>query len=236
MIPEQWTTLTYKQFAAWLPTLADKKYRAFHQRLVPNIKNLLGIRLPQLRTLSKQIAKTDVDAYLAVAQCSTYEETMLQGLVIGDIKQSLPKTLAAVRSFVPKINNWAICDSFCAGLKITKKYPGEMFEFLLPYLNSSFEFEHRFALVMLMDYYINAQYIDRVLEIYDSSSSAQYYVQMAVAWGLSVCFVKYEKQTLNVLNCSALDDFTYNKALQKIIESHRVSTETKQMIRAMKRK
>lgn len=236
MIPNQWTEETYRQFANCLPQLADESYRQFHQGLVPGLTNMLGIRLPQLRSLAKQILKGDAEAYLTVSQNDTYEETMLEGFVIGGLKCRLEDLFPYLQRFVPKIDNWAVCDSFCASLKIAGRHRQAMFDFVTPYLLSTHEFERRFALVMLMDYFITDEYIDRVLRIYNAAQPPQYYVRMAAAWGLSVCFVKYEQKTMDALTNSALDDDTYNKALQKIVESRRVDVETKQQIRTMKRK
>jgi 3-methyladenine DNA glycosylase AlkD len=87
-----------------------------------------------------------------------------------------------------------------------------------------------------MDFYIEYAYIDEVLDIYDNIKHDGYYVKMAIAWALSVCFVKFPDKTMAYFKNNTLDDFTYNKALQKIIESNRVSTENKVIIKAMKRK
>lgn len=236
MIPNHWTEETYRQFAKGLPTLADEKYRKFQQGLIPDVKNLLGIRLPQLRSLAKQIQRGAAEEYLVVSRSDTYEETMLEGFVIGSLKGDIQNVLPYIRRFIPKIDNWAVCDSFCASLKITARHRQEMFDFLDPYLASPREFERRFALVILMDYFVTDDYIERVLRIYNTPQPSQYYVQMAAAWGLSVCYVKYPQQTMYVLENSKLDDFTYNKALQKIIESCRVDDKTKQLMRSLKRK
>lgn len=103
-------------------------------------------------------------------------------------------------------------------------------------MKSDKEYEIRFGVVMAMAHYIDEEYIDNVLQWMDRISHEGYYVKMAVAWALSVCYVKFPQKTMNYLKENHLDDFTYNKALQKIIESYRVSTEDKEIIRSMKRK
>ena len=97
------------------------------------------------------------------------------------------------------------------------------------------EFVARFGIVMLLDHFITDTYIDEVLQVLDEVSHDGYYVKMAVAWAISVCYVKFEKETMALLLDNALDDFTYNKSLQKITESFRVSKEDKARIRKMKR-
>ena len=219
-----------------LAGLADEKYRQFHSKLIPGTDNVLGVRLPHLRELAKELTKGDWQGYLLAADDDYYEETMLQALVIGHAKADIEKTLSYVAAFVPKINNWAVCDSFCSSLKITKKYKEQVWEFLQPYLVSPKEFELRFGIVILLNYYIEDKYIDQVLVHLDNARHEGYYVKMAVAWALSVCFVKYPEKTMSYLQQNTLDNFTYNKALQKILESFRVNQETKALIRSMKRK
>ena len=216
--------------------LADEDYRQFHSRLVPGTDNVLGVRLPKLRELAKGLAKGDWRGYIAVAQADYYEEVMLQGLVIGSAKADIEELLRYVDTFVPKINNWAVCDSFCSSLKITQRHRARVWKFLQPYLRSRQEFELRFGVVMLLDFYIEDEYIDRVLTLLDGAKHEGYYVKMAVAWAISLCFVKYPEKTMAYLQNSTLDNFTYNKAMQKITESFRVDKETKTLIRSMKRK
>ena len=104
-----------------------------------------------------------------------------------------------------------------------------------PYLKSNKEFEIRFAVVIILNYYITEDYIDLVLETLDDVKHEGYYVKMAVAWAISLCFVKFEEKTMNYLKNNKLDDFTYNKSLQKICESLRVDKDTKAIIKSMKR-
>ena len=219
-----------------LLALVDEKYREFHSKLVPGTANILGVRLPLLRELAKEIARGDWRTYLVAAEASYYEELMIEGLVIGYAKADIEEILRYTATFVPKIKNWGICDSFCNNLKITKKHPKQVWEFLQPYLQSRQEFELRFGVVMLLSFYIEDKYIDQVLARLDAAKHDGYYVKMAVAWAVSICFIKYPDKTMSYLRHNTLDDWTYNKALQKIIESLRVDKETKLLIGSMKRK
>lgn len=110
-----------------------------------------------------------------------------------------------------------------------------MWEFLGPYLNSSEEFHIRFALVQLLDYYVNETYLGRVLEIVQQVKQEYYYVNMAQAWLLSICYREFPKETLPVLERNALNDFTHNKAIQKITESLKVPKEGKERVRRLRR-
>lgn len=217
-------------------SLADGEYQKFHSGLCPGTDNIIGVRVPVLRNLAKEIAHSG--GFLDFLNCPTayYEETMLQGMLIGFVKD-FDASVEYTRAFIPKIDNWAVCDVFCAGFKITKKHYDEMLAFIIPYLESEKEFEVRFAVVMLLDFYVTEKYIDEVIALLDGVHHDGYYVKMAVAWALSVCYVKFPDVTMEYLkNADSLDDFTYNKALSKITESLRVSAEDKAVIRAMKRK
>lgn len=215
--------------------LIDTDYQKFSATLIPTINNVLGVRLPELRKIAKNIVKGDWRAYLETAKDEYFEEVMLQGMVIGYVKTDIEEHLSYVASFVPKIDNWSVCDSFCTGLKSTKENKERVWEFLQPYLSSKKEYEIRFGVVMLLDYYIETDYIERVLNLLDRVKHEGFYAKMAVAWAVSICYVKLPESTMEYLRNNTLDDFTYNKALQKITESNRVDKETKSLIRSMKR-
>ncbi len=135
-----------------------------------------------------------------------------------------------------QVNNWSVCDSFCSSLKVANKYKERVWEFIQPYIDSDQEYDLRFGVVMMLNYYLDREYIDLVLLILDRIKHEAYYVKMAIAWAISMCFIKYPDQTIVFLKDNTLDDFTYHKALQKITESHRVDQETKMQIRQMRRK
>ena len=216
--------------------LAEDEYKQFSSSLLPGIDSLLGVRLPALRKIAKQIAKKDWRNYLENADEIYFEEIMLQGMVLGYINDDIEDVLEYIVDFVPKINNWSVCDSFCVGLKMTNKNKERIWDFLQPYLSSDKEFEVRFGIVMLIDFYIDDDYIKLVIEKLDSIRHDGYYVKMAVAWAISICYIKFEELTLDYLKNNNLNDFTYNKSLQKICESLKVNKNSKAFIRGMKRK
>ena len=219
-----------------LEELADEEYRKFHTGLCPKSSEILGVRVPVLRNFAKEIVKEgNIEEYLENALDNSYEEILLQGMVLGLWKTSIEKFSKYLEKFIPKINSWAVCDVSVAGFKITKKNMEYMWNFLQKYLKSNKEFELRFAIVMLLDFYITDEYIDKVLQILNNIENDEYYVKMAVAWTLQVAFVKFPNETMKLLKNNKIDDWTYNKALQKIIESYRVDENTKNEIRKMKR-
>ena len=220
-----------------LKELADSKYKEFHSGLCPNTENILGVRVPVLRNYAKEISKQyEIEVLLKNIDNEYYEEVLLQGMLIGLSKEKdIEKILGYIKEFIPKIDNWAICDGFCAGLKITKKNKEIMREFIKPYLNSSKEFEIRFGIVMILDYYIEEKYLEENFKIFEHVKNEEYYVQMAIAWAISICLIKYFDKTIDYLKISKLDKFTYNKSLQKGIESFRISEENKKNLRNMKK-
>lgn len=222
-----------------LKKLVDEKYKEFHSNLCPGINNILGIRVPVLRNYAKQLVKDNIlEELLANIDDEYYEEVMLQGMIIGlNKKISFEQLEKYIKNFIPKIDNWAICDTFCAGLKITKKYKNEMWELIQETLKSSKEFEIRFAIVMILDYYIDEEYLEKDFEIFDQIKHEEYYVKMAIAWAISICLIKfYDETTSYLINNTSLDNWTYNKAIQKAIESYRITDKQKDELRKMKRK
>lgn len=215
--------------------LIDTDYQKFAARLIPNIDNVLGVRLPELRKIAKIIAKDDWRTFLKTAENKYFEETMLQGIVIGYVKTDIEEILSYVSDFVPKIDNWSVCDSFCTGLKFTNDNRDRVWNFLMPYLNSKNEYDVRFGVVMLLDFYIEPNYIKKVLNLLDKINHEGFYVKISVAWAISICYVKFPEITMKYLLENSLDKYTYNKALQKIIESNRVDNNTKNVMRKMKR-
>ena len=213
----------------------DLKYKEFHSSLCPNVDKIIGVRIPQLRIMAKEIAKSDYKDFLENAQDEYYEELVLQGLVIGYAKISIEETFEYLKKFVPKINSWAVCDTTCSNLKITKKNMQEMWEFLEQYINSDKEYEIRFALVMYLNYYLTDEYIDEILQKIDKIENKEYYVQMAIAWVVSFAYIKQKEKTEIYLQKNNLDKFTLNKSIQKICESYRVSDEDKQKLRKLKK-
>ena len=200
---------------------------------MPGVENILGVRLPNLRKLAREIASGDWREFLAQASDDSFEGIMLQGMVVGLAKCELGEKIELVANFVPKIDNWAVCDSFSWKLKESEK--AQVWEFLQPYFNSSKEFEVRFATVMILGNFIEAEYLPQILAIFNRVKSQDYYAEMAIAWVISMVFVKFPNETLEFLRQNNLSERTFRKSLQKIIESRQASDEQKNIIRQMRK-
>ncbi|MCI8617994.1 MAG: DNA alkylation repair protein [Clostridia bacterium] len=221
-----------------LKEISDKKYQDFHSSLCPGTENIIGVRVPILRNYAKELFKEkDWKQTIKEIDNEYYEEIMLKGMLIGQAKtEDINIILKYVEEYVPHIDNWAICDVFCAGLKITKKYKKEMWNVIQKYLKSDKEFEIRFAIVMILDYYIEEEYLKENFEIFEKIKCDEYYVKMAVAWAISICLIKFYSVTIEYMKTSKIDSWTYNKAIQKAIESYRITEENKKILREMKKK
>ena len=216
--------------------LRDADYLQFSSALIPGAQEMIGVRLPALRDLAKEIAKADWQTFLHEYPCDYFEETMLKGMVIGCVRTETPERLQLMASFIPQIANWSVCDSFCASVRVNQKNRNEIWDFMQGYFQSDGEFEVRFAVVMLLMHYINRDYIEQALFLLERADHPGYYAGMATAWALSVCYVKFPAETERFLVNCTLSDFVYNKTLQKIIESRRVDAEVKEKLRARKRR
>lgn len=219
-----------------LETYKDENYKNFHQKICKTNYEILGVKIPILRKLSKELLKQyDYKDILDSLGNTYYEEIMFEGLVIANAKIDYDEKLNLIINFLPKIDNWAVCDVFCADLKFIKKYKEDFLKFITK-INCEKEYYQRFIIVSLLDYCIDDNYIDFVLNSMLNFKSDKYYVKMAVSWCLSICLIKYFDKTISFLNSNKynLDKWTYNKALQKGCESFRITNEKKQKLKSMK--
>lgn len=220
-----------------LKELSESEYAKFNKKLCPDTKKqVLGIRIPKLRALAKEILKEEGwKEFIEEADINCFEETILKGLVIAYSKIDLKEKLILVKEFIPNMDSWAITDTFCPTLKIKPKELEEIWNFILPYTKSKKEFETRFSIIMMLDYYITEEYVDKVIKAIDEIENDAYYVQMAKAWVIAEIGIKFNEKAMRYLKGeNKLDKFTYNKALQKMIESYRISDETKILLKNMR--
>lgn len=219
----------------YLFSIAKKQYQEYIDQGIGN-RVSIGVTIPELRAIAKTIARSDWRRFINEIKAEFYEERLIYGMVIGYAKAEVDEIIFHLEKFIPYINSWAVCDSVVNTLKIIKKNKSKFWEYIQKYIRSDNEYEIRFAIVIILWYFLDDQYIDDVFIILDSINHQGYYVKMAVAWAISFCFIKYPEKTLVYLKNNSLDDFTYNKAIQKTIESFRVKDEHKNLIKLMKRK
>lgn len=222
-----------------LEGLRDEKYAAFNAGLVPGTENAaLGVRLPELRAIAKEIVRSgDWRDFLdASRNHPVYEIRMLHAMALGGAKCDVAEKIALTDAFLPHVDNWAVCDALCSSFKPKKRELDELFGFLCDCAASEIEFRKRFGLVMLMDYYREPRFIPRVMAIYRDFRHEGYYARMGAAWGLATLWLFAREESLAILEENLWDDFTHNKAIQKLRESYRVSDADKALVQSLRRK
>lgn len=230
---KNWTSRDFEQFVQYLKSEAESDYQKFSSALVPDDSVMLGIRIPKLRLLAKQISLGNPEEFLEYCDDRYFECTMLAGFVICMIKCDFKETLAKIEKFSGRITNWSVCDSVCATLKCFRKNRNQGLEFLKKFYQGS-DFQKRFAIVMLLDHYMTEEYLPEIFYICENVQGG-FYVKVAVAWILSVCYVHFPKETDSFFERCTLDNFTFNKAIQKCIESRRISNQDKEKLRLLKK-
>lgn len=210
---------------AILSSMADEKYRLFSCKLLPDAvrKTVIGVRLPRLRTLAKNMVKNGAYAIVLNSSIgSTMEEKMVYGMLIGYAPLTDEQKFEYLLKFVPKIDCWSVCDCVCVSLKFKDKK--KLWAFLLKnYAKSTAEFELRFVLVMALNHFLEEKYLEDVLRLVENISSPAYYVVMAQAWLLSMLYVKFPQSVLDFLTSHKVSTIVYAKTLQKILESRQIS-------------
>ncbi|MDL2319217.1 DNA alkylation repair protein [Eubacteriales bacterium OttesenSCG-928-A19] len=228
--------MTKQALHARLLEMADEPYRRFNSGLLPGVSDVLGVRMPALRKLARQLAQEDWQPLLAEEDPGSHEGVVLQGLILGYAQWDFASLRPHIELYVERLSNWAQVDTFCASLKLAAAEPEPLWAFIRPYFDRQETYPLRFAIVMALFYFLDEAHIDEVLRRLDGVRHEDYYVRMAVAWAVSMAYVARPDITGRLLAEATMDDWTYNKALQKIIESRQVDDETRQRMKEMKRK
>jgi len=221
-----WNKFTYREYINYLETLMEDKYREFNSKIVTSKYPMLGIRIPILRRIAKDIFKGDYATFLSFNSFTYFEEMMLKGFVIAKFKD-VDEFINYFLPYVYEIDNWAVCDSFCNSLKIVNSNKEYFLGIVHKLVKDKQEYVIRVGLIILLNYYVEEEYLEEIFKIIDESESKFYYVNMARAWLLCEVFTKYSKETLGYLESNKLDKFTINKSISKIRDSYRVRKDLK---------
>ena len=234
LIRDKWDSDSYNEFIEYLFNIRDIKYRDFHSKLgVGN--NVIGVRTPLLKKIAKDIYKGNYIEFLELLEEDYYEEVTLYGLIVCNIKD-FDTSIRYLDIYKNKINNWASCDLFCSSYKIINKYKDYYWKYINDNIGSDNLWIKRMCFVLIISYYIEDKYLDNIFMLCDKYNTNEYYVQMAVAWLISICYIKCRDKTLEYIKNNKLDDFTHNKAIQKVRESYRVDIKDKEYLNSLKRK
>ena len=234
-LPTIWNKETYQEYINYLISIKEDKYKEFHSKLCFTKYEILGIRLPIIRKIAKEISKTNYEDFLKLTKSKYYEEVLIEGLVISTIKDEsiFDKYF---NKYITKIDNWGICDSFCNSLNIVTKNPTKYFNLCKELSLSNEEFISRVGLIIILNYFIKQEYLKDIFNILDSITSDKYYINMAQAWLICELYIYYPQETEKYLKNNKLNNFTHNKSISKIRESYRIPKETKDYLNTLKRK
>jgi len=214
--------------------LQDLKYKEFACKLMPTVnpETVIGVRTPALRKLARELAKTPEAAeFLQILPHAYYEENNLHGFLIETIRD-YEDTTRAIDAFLPYIDNWATCDLISP--KILKKHLPELYAKIKVWLVSDRTYTVRFGIGMLMSFYLDDDFRPETLELVAGIRSDEYYVNMMIAWYFATALAKQSEAALPYIQQQRLEKWTHNKAIQKAIESYRISDEAKAYLRTLK--
>ncbi|MBR3720155.1 MAG: DNA alkylation repair protein [Clostridia bacterium] len=231
----EWNKESYQSFLQFLKTQKDEKYKEFHSSLVLDSKyEMIGIRVPIMRKIAKEIAKTNIEEFLQYAQDNYYEEVMIQGLVISSIKDEEIFN-KYFKEYINEIDNWALCDTFCSSIKIVEKYEDKYFKEAVKMSLNKKEFISRIGIVMILGHFVNEKNLETIFETLNQIESDKFYINMAEAWLVCEMYIHFPKETNAFLQGNNLNKFTHNKAISKIHDSYRVSKEEKEYLNTLRR-
>ena len=234
MFNNTWNDKNYELLRCYLIDNSDNNNKSFNDKIINTTKyKTLGVRVPILRKIAKSISKTDYKSYLDNFNYKYYEEIFIYGIVLSYIKDK-KEFIKYLDIYVDKIDNWALCDSIISSFKIIKKDSKYFYKLVKKYLKSKKEYYVRTSLVILLNYYVDEEYLNDIFNIADNLNREEYYINMALAWLLSFCYIKYPDVTYNYLLNNKLSKFTYNKTISKICDSYRVSKEDKEKLRKIR--
>ena len=224
--------MTTEDIRAGLFARQDLGYRDFHSKLVPTLDKdtIIGVRTPALRAYAKELSGQDMTGFLAELPHKYYEENCLHAFLLEQIKD-FEHCMAETERFLPYIDNWATCDLFSP--KAFKKHPEETYDACLRWLKSAHVYTVRYGVVTLMGNYLTDEFRPEILERVAAVDSEEYYVRMAIAWLFAEALAKQYDAALPYLLEHRLDRWTHNKAIQKAVESRRITPETKAYLKTL---
>ncbi len=217
-----------------LVAVRDEEYRAFQVKLVPNIpaETILGVRTPDLRQIAKEVfASTDREAFLKSLPHNYYEENLVHFFVLAMIKD-FDSCVQGVETFLPYVDCWPVSD------QATPKAFRKNHEKLLPYIRKWIASEHvytaRFGLRMLMNEFLDTDFKAEYLELAANKKGEDYYLKMMVAWFFATALAKRYDETVPYFEGRKLDEWVHKKAIQKAVESYRVTDAHKAYLKSLK--
>ena len=216
--------------------LQDGGYRELQKKIIPTAdpKTVIGVRTPQLRAFAKELLKAgDVSAFLDDVPHATFDENQLHAFLISEIKD-YGRCIAEVERFLPYVDNWATCDQLSP--KVFRKHRPELLEHIRSWIVSDKTYTIRFGIGMLMQHFLDGDFDPAYPEMVAAVRSDEYYVNMMIAWYFATALAKQYEAVLPYIEGHRLDPWTHNKAIQKSVESYRITPEQKEYLKTLRTK
>ena len=214
--------------------MQDTAYRDFNSKLIPTVDKSLfiGVRTPELRKYAKQLAKReDIEEFLHSLPHKYFDENQLHSFIVSEIKD-FKSCVDKVNEFLPYIDNWATCDQLSP--KVFKKHHKELIAYIKEWLKSDKVYTVRFGIGMLMEHFLDEDFDILYPETVSKIRSGEYYINMMIAWYFATALAKQYKSIIPFIENNSLDIWTHNKAIQKAVESLRISDEKKEYLKSLK--
>ncbi|MDU6630573.1 MAG: DNA alkylation repair protein [Lachnoanaerobaculum sp.] len=214
--------------------MQDINYRDFNSKLIPTVDKSLfiGVRTPELRKYAKQLAKReDIEEFLHSLPHKYFDENQLHAFIVSEIKD-FKSCVDKVNEILPYVDNWATCDQLSP--KVFKKHHKELITYIKEWLESDKVYTIRFGIGMLMEHFLDEDFDIMYPETVSNIRSDEYYVNMMIAWYFATALAKRYESILPFIEKRSLDIWTHNKAIQKAVESYRISTDRKTYLKELK--
>ena len=224
---KKWNKKTYEEYINYLKSLEDIKYKKFNSGIVKTKLNMISIKIPILRKISKKIIKGDIDNYFKFNNFKYYEEVIIYALVLSYSE----KNFKYINILIDNIDNWAVCDILCSSLKFINNNKRFYFNYFKKLIDLKKEYQTRISIVVMLNYYLCDEYIDDVLNIVSSIDTEYYYINMAISWLLCTATYKYKTKVINILSTKKLNKFVQNQTISKIQDSYRIEKQIKEKVK-----
>ena len=214
--------------------MQDKDYALMQTKIIPTVAadRIIGVRTPALRTFAKSLYKdSDIDAFLSSVPHQYFDEDQLHAFILS-LEKNFDKCIAEVDAFLPYIDNWATCDQLSP--RVFKKEPEKLLPYIQSWIKSDRTYTVRFAIGMLMQHFLDERFDVKYADLAAAVRSEEYYVNMMIAWYFATALAKQYESILPYLEEKRLDDWVHNKAIQKSVESYRITDEQKTYLKTLK--
>lgn len=212
--------------------LADPRLAGFNSGLIPGKGGILGVRIPDLRRLARRIAREDWRGFLEEVPGS-HEEELLRGIVIGYAPVGTEERIALSDAYIPTIDNWAACDTFCASWRCPPGDEDLVWDYFSRLMDDGREYPMRVSLVARMSMFDDRGRMEALAEDIMSHDNRGYYYRMGAAWTASVVYTRFPDVAVGMLGSGRMEPWTRDRTIRKICESRRVTAEERAAIRAL---